>query len=308
MNQELNDTGNPRGMDELIRRPAFAAIGIAIATALFLLSFEAIKELVAPGFTKWGSHATTVVFSGLSSGLVAFAALGRFHAVNRALRRENEERKRAEREARKALDERQSLFRELQHRVKNSFMMISSLIRLTQTEARTEESTLLLSDIGDRVDAVSELYGMLHSTGSIQDVDLDSYLSRILGLLARDNRIGVSTELAAGRIPTRTAVPIGLIVTELMTNALKHAFPGGRRGTVTLRALREADGLSLRFSDDGVGLPAGVDPAATRSIGMTIVRSLVDQLDGKFEVIVAGGTAWSFRLPLPAPGGAAPRV
>jgi two-component sensor histidine kinase len=266
-----------------------------------MLAYEALKELLAPGLSKWGSHATTVVFSGVISGLIGYVVSSRLFAANQALRRENYERRRAERAARLSLEQRQVLFRELQHRVKNSFMMISSLIHLTGSEGRTEEARLLLAEVGDRVDAISEMYDMLHSAGSMDDVDLDAYLARILGLLARDGRIGVRTDLAAGRRATNDAVLIGLIVTELMTNAIKHAFPGGRPGTVSLRARRAGDGLSLGFSDDGVGLPEGVDPATARSIGLTIVRTLVEQLEGVFEVDSSGGTSWRFRIPAGPP-------
>lgn len=281
-------------------RAVLAAASIALATAFLTAAFEFVKEILAPGLTKWQSHGVTVVFAGLASGLVALAALGRFRAVNESLRGEAADRLKAEREARKALEERMALFRELQHRVKNSFTMISSLIHLTRTECETDESRELLSDVGDRVDAISELYDMLHSAGSMNDVDLDSYLSRILGLLARESRIGASADLAAGRVATSEAVPIGLIVTELMTNAIKHAFPMGRYGTVELRAARGPEGLAIGFRDDGVGLPEGVDPASSRSIGLTIIRTLVDQLDGRFEVSASGGTSWRFVFPVKA--------
>jgi two-component sensor histidine kinase len=293
-------TGDSGGAKRRSFRPALAAASIALATALFIAAFEVLKEALAPGLTKWQSHAVTVVFAGLASGLVALAALGRFRAVNESLRGEAADRLKAERDARGALEERLALFRELQHRVKNSFMMISSLIHLTQSECETEESRELLSDVGDRVDAISELYDMLHSAGSMNDVDLDSYLARILGLLARESRIGARTDLAAGRIATSEAVPIGLIVTELMTNAIKHAFPKGRHGTVELRAARGPEGLAITFRDDGVGLPEGVDPASSRSIGLTIIRTLVDQLDGSFEVSSSGGASWRFAFPVRA--------
>jgi two-component sensor histidine kinase len=310
---ESDSSGDAGGTARRLRRPVLAAASIALATAFLTAAFEVLKEILAPGLTKWQSHAVTVVFAGLASALVALAALGRFRAVNESLRCEAADRLKAEREVRGALEERMALFRELQHRVKNSFTMISSLIHLTRTEGKTEESRELLSDVGDRVDAISELYDMLHSAGSMNDVDLDSYLSRILGLLARESRIGASADLAAGRIETSEAVPIGLIVTELMTNAIKHAFPDGRQGKVELRAARAPEGLAISFSDDGVGLPEGVDPSSSRSIGLTIIRTLVDQLDGKFEVSASCGTTWSFIFPVKAPriaagasGGASP--
>jgi two-component sensor histidine kinase len=278
-------------------KPVFAAAAIAIGTAFLMLCYEAVKELVAPGLTKWGSHTVTIIVSGVFAGLAGFIALKRLHAINTQLRSEITERIKAEADAKKRLEERQILFRELQHRVKNSFMMITSLIYLSQTECSSDEAKTALKEVAERVCAISEMYDMLYSTGSTDEVDLDSYLARILGLLNRDWRITVRTSLSAGRIATTAAANIGLIVTELMTNAIKHAFPDGRTGTVSIAVSRDERGVKLHFSDDGVGMPSDVDSASSRSIGLTILRSLVKQLGGEYNITRRNGTSWLFFIP-----------
>ncbi len=282
----------------LASRPLAAAAVVSVATALFMICYESLKELFLPGLSKWGSHAVTIAVSGLFSGLAALIALGRFHSVNEELRVEVLERRKAENEASRALEERNALFRELQHRVKNSFMMISSLIRLSRDGGPADDPGTVLEEVDDRVQAISEMYDLLYSTGSTDQVDLDSYLARILGLLARDPRIEVCIDLSAGKAATGAAVNIGLIVTEFMTNAIKHAFPGGRSGTVELSVSAAGDDLRIVFADDGVGMRPGIDPAASRSIGLTIVRSLIEQLDGSYVVSSSAGTTWDIRVPM----------
>lgn len=278
-------------------KPIVAAVAIAVGTAFLMLCYEAVKELVAPWLTKWGSHIVTVLVSGVFAGFAGFLVLRRLHAVNAKLCTEIAERTKAEADAKKRLEERQILFHELQHRVKNSFMMISSLISLSESECSTDEAKKALDAIGDRVFAISEMYDMLYSSGSMDQVDLDSYLARILGFLNRDPRIIIRTDFSVGKIVTGTAVTIGLIVTELMTNAIKHAFPDGRTGTVSIVMSRDERGLELVFADDGIGIPKEKVDASSRSIGLMILRSLVSQLEGEYSITKQNGTLWRIRIP-----------
>jgi two-component sensor histidine kinase len=278
-------------------KPIVAAVAIAVGTAFLMLCYEAVKELVAPWLNKWGSHIVTVIVSGIFAGFAGFIVLRRLHAVNVKLCTEIAERTKAEADAKKRLEERQILFRELQHRVKNSFMMISSLISLSESECSTDEAKKALDAIGDRVFAISEMYDMLYSSGSTDEVDLDSYLARILGLLNRDPRISVRTDFSAGKVVTGTAVTIGLIVTELMTNAIKHAFPDGRAGAVTISVSRDSEGLKLVFIDDGIGIQKHEVETVSHSLGLTILRSLVSQLEGEYSITSQGGTSWRIRIP-----------
>lgn len=185
-----------------------------------------------------------------------------------------------------ALAENADLLGELQHRAKNSFTMISSLVGLMANTGHSSETNAVLEDLSNRVASVSELYNLLYSSGATTDVRLDEYCTRIAESLT-----GLSGKvlfqpgiLAACTVPVRIAAPVGLIVTELLTNALKYAFPGARKGILALTLEQTETGLRLEVWDDGIGLPATHDPAHSPGTGLNLVSSLVKQIDGQLTV------------------------
>ena len=212
------------------------------------------------------------------------------------------EQKIAEDEREKALDENRRLLAELQHRVKNSFTLISSMIGLSVDSIVSDDGKAALEDLDSRVTAVAELYSLLYSAGSLSLVRLDTYCGRVAKLVVGivDN-LTLVTELDAININVKKAAPIGLIITELMTNAVKYAFPGGRRGKVAVSIKKTETGARLEVRDDGVGLPAHFDLAGSTGMGLTLVSALADQIDGHFSMEgSAGGTRCIVDIALPS--------
>lgn len=186
---------------------------------------------------------------------------------------------------RSALDENVNLLGELQHRAKNSFFMITGLVYLMAESGTSEETKAVLEDLASRVQSISELYSLLYSSGSTLDVSLDEYCAHVANsLIGLSGNISLRTDMAACTVPIRIAAPIGLIVTELVTNALKYAFPGARIGTVTLVLEQTANGLRLEVADDGIGLPTTQSPSGNSGTGLKLVNSLVNQIGGQLTV------------------------
>jgi len=146
---------------------------------------------------------------------------------------------------------------------------------------------------------VSELYSLLYSSGSVSKVRLDDYCRQVSETLAGlAGRIVLHSNLEPVTVSTKTAAPIGLIVNELLTNAIKYAFPGDRPGAITMTLRDTGPALVLEVTDDGVGLPAGFNPAASRGMGLSLVHALAEQVGGDFTMeSTKTGTRCSLRFP-----------
>jgi PAS domain S-box-containing protein len=204
-----------------------------------------------------------------------------------------------EREANEALRRlvrtKETLMKELEHRVKNSFALVSSLLDIARGEITDEQAIGVLLDTGTRIKSLSSIYEQLYLAESVEAIDfgryLESLVATIVGTFTRGpGRIAFSVEAEHVQVDTRRAISLGLIVNELLTNALKYAFPDGRAGRIAVR-LSSRDGMiRLSVSDDGVGLP-GADIADTSpSMGMTLIRLLAEQIEGSLEVDLSAGT------------------
>ncbi|MBV8593011.1 MAG: PAS domain S-box protein [Caulobacteraceae bacterium] len=208
---------------------------------------------------------------------------------------------------RKAAVRRQAeLFDELNHRVKNNLAIISALLG---AQARGAEPAVRreLIKAADRVQSISEIHGSLTKAEGGGAVDLAVYLRDLCDRLSRSltdpGVIRIRVEADPTTTPVDRAVPIGIIVNELVTNAIKHAFAPGERGSIAVRYRDEEGGARLSVSDSGAGGGPDLDRAPI-GLGMRLVRSLVGQLGGEFAAFNDGGTTFTIRLPAPsAPGG-----
>jgi PAS domain S-box-containing protein len=191
--------------------------------------------------------------------------------------------------------------REIQHRVKNHLSMIVSMIRL---QSRTQGATEHFDTLARRVESLQLLYDELSSRGgeNRDAVALGAYLSRVASAIAHlDGRSGVrmNLDVAAFTVPMESAVRIGLITSETLTNALQHAFQGRDEGLLQLR-VHELPGGAIRVSviDDGVGLPEGTELAAGGGLGSRLVNSLARALDADLTV-ESGPTGTAVTLDVP---------
>lgn len=209
---------------------------------------------------------------------------------------------RAREDLSKSLKEKEALLVELQHRIKNSFSIITGLVELEAARAETARERELLQHIQNKIGALTKLYDILYANRSIADVRLDHYLEKLCSAIVSSystqmKAVGFSTKLDQITLDVRRAVPIGLILNELVTNSIKHAFPGGRDGSIRVSLERESGVITLEVADDGVGLPRGLPPAGPSCMGMMIVEALTGQIRGEMELRRGEGATFRVRFP-----------
>jgi len=200
---------------------------------------------------------------------------------------------------RASLAERESLLQEIHHRVKNNLFVIDSLLHLQGEAFPDPRLRAVLEETSRRIHAIADIHQLLYASKDLGNVDLKAYAQRLARSLADvyqpSRRVRHVVEGATLRLDLRRAVPVGLILNELVTNALKHAFPGEREGTVTITLVVENGLIDLRVADDGVGLP---DPMPKDSLGVYLVRILSEQLGGTAAYDRTSGTTVRVRFPL----------
>ncbi len=173
--------------------------------------------------------------------------------------------------------EKDTLLREIQHRVKNNLQMITALIRLEARNAGGGTATAPFDRLAGRIESVQLLYQSLSEEGQGDEIDLGVYLSQIASAVMRSHAVeGIRLDLKVDAYPVsvNVAMPAGLVVNELLTNALKHAFNGRVGGTISLRSLADGNGCRVVIADDGVGLPEGVEWPRRGKLSALIVQSL----------------------------------
>jgi PAS domain S-box-containing protein len=209
------------------------------------------------------------------------------------------QRRQAEEQLRALLHEKEVLLKEIHHRVKNNLQVICSLLDLQSDYIQDPQALQIFQESQQRIKSMALIHEQLYQSGNLAKIDMAEYMEHLTAGLLR------SYSMTADRISLRitaeevflnldTAIPCGLILNELVTNCLKHAFPEGRAGviTVTLRA-EPAGKFFLRVCDNGVGFPAGIDFRKAESLGLQLVSMLTEQLDGVIELDRHEGTAFT---------------
>ncbi len=211
-------------------------------------------------------------------------------------------RKRAEDALQASLREKETLVREIHHRVKNNMQVISSLLSLQAATLKDEDSRRILKEGQLRIRAMALIHEKLYQASDFSRIDFASYLKSLGVYLSQfykidAERVRWETDLEEVSLDISSAVPCGLLFNELVSNAFKHAFPNGRRGTVRIRLRQEKDGtVDLRIADDGVGLPPELDFAHTESLGLQIVNTLIGQIGGTITHDGSKATAFTIRF------------
>ncbi len=206
----------------------------------------------------------------------------------------------AEERVQASLNEKEVMLKEIHHRVKNNLQIISSLVNL-QVEAINDPSVNVhLQDIRDRVRSMTLVHEKLYQTESLSELPFDEYVRSLLSYLKNvygksETDIHFTMDLQPVSISIEEAVPCGLMLNELVTNAIKHAFQGRTLGTVATALRRNPDGtICLRVSDDGVGLPNELDWRQTNSLGLRLVQMLIKQIRGSVQT--GPGPGAEFRI------------
>jgi PAS domain S-box-containing protein len=233
--------------------------------------------------------------------------------------RDETERRNAEQRLQSSLAEKHALLQEVHHRVKNNLQVITSLLSLQADRLENPEVSAAIEDTENRVRAIAALHETLYSSKDLASIEFGSYVDRLVrdlvGFFGADEQLKVTIQAQDLVVDISQAIPLGLIVNELVTNTLKHAFPVGRAGTVEIR-LRHLPANSVEphevgsptddlgeitVKDNGVGLPPDLKLEETPSLGLHLVNVLVRQLEGKLEVAADEGTSFKVRFPLSSP-------
>lgn len=208
------------------------------------------------------------------------------------------ERKRAADAIRDSLTEKTVLLKEVHHRVKNNLQIVCSLLSLQSLRTKQAEALDALKDTTSRVRSMSLLHEALYRSGNLAQVDFAAYIDSICSHLfraygSRAAEIRFERRFENVRMELDQAISCGLIVNELVSNALKHAFPEGRAGRIAVAFEQTPDGrVTLAVSDDGVGLPPNLDLAAAETLGHQLVQMLAEKLGAKVEILRNGETAF----------------
>jgi two-component sensor histidine kinase len=230
------------------------------------------------------------------------------------LRRELFERQMAEKELlardqqlRQSLTEKESLLKEIHHRVKNNLQIVSSLLYLQEEYMDDPDGVEILRESQNRVKSMALIHEQLYGTSDLAKIDFGRYIQGLTANLF--DAYGIDP--ACIRLKVRAddmalgvdmAVPCGLIINELVSNALKHAYPDGAAGTIQVAIQRLDTGrLEIVVTDDGVGMPAPPADAPRQSLGLRLVDTLITQLDGTLTIDTNNGTRFCIILESPPP-------
>ncbi|MBF2051869.1 MAG: PAS domain-containing protein [Candidatus Sericytochromatia bacterium] len=223
------------------------------------------------------------------------------------------ERRAASEQLHKALEERGILLQEIHHRVKNNFQIMISLLNLQVRKLKDSPAHLPLIEARDRIRSMALVHDQLYRLDDMSSINMRDYLRDLAKDLQRFSTatpVQLKLELAPVQLDMQQAIPCGLLVNELLTNAFKYAFPDtvlpvAAQPWVKVRLSENAENIVLQVADSGVGLPAEIDPEQQNTLGLQLVRGLMQQLKADYTLLRDQGTDWQIvfarRTGLPHP-------
>ena len=199
-----------------------------------------------------------------------------------------------------SLKEKEVLLKEIHHRVKNNLQVISSILNL-QSSFVTDEHTLeILQESRNRIRSMAIIHENLYRTEDFSSINFSNYLENLTTNLIASYRINEEIELKTNLnnvdLVLDQAIPCGLLVNELITNALKYAWKNGEKGVISINLFEEAGKVNLEVFDDGVGLPLDYSQIKTETLGLQLVETLIEQLDGEIKVENENGTKYFIKF------------
>ena len=242
---------------------------------------------------------------GATSGNVSSAR--EFRWLNIAFRRATLTLHRQHTRLEEAVAQQELLMQEIHHRVKNNLQVVASLLNLQASRIRLPEARAEFQAARDRVRTLATLHRHLYAHGEVHTIDMREFLIELCSQLFQamgekaGERLRLEIEAPELKMSSDQAVPLALIVTEAVSNAVKYAFPDGRRGSISVQLTADLDHAELEIRDDGIGIPAGrvETQAGTRDgIGIQLIGGFARQLGATLEVEEGNGTRYKVCLPL----------
>ncbi|HIK07431.1 MAG TPA: PAS domain S-box protein [Trichormus sp. M33_DOE_039] len=266
----------------------------AIHAELNQLSFwsQEIEYITRKGNVFWGNLATKqITVAGRIINLVRVTDISEQQAAR-------SERKKTIEQIQRSLEEKETLLKEIHHRVKNNLQIISSLLRMQSRRVDDEITSMLFQESQNRVQSMALIHEQLYQSPELSQIDFGSYIRSLTDNLFRcygisQRKIALHIETNNIKLTLDTAIPCGLIINELVSNSLKYAFPVQQQGKITicLEQLTENQ-LTLIVKDTGIGIPSLLDWQNTDSLGLRIVKNLIRQIKGKIILERNQGTAF----------------
>ena len=214
------------------------------------------------------------------------------------------ERKQNEAQILASLNEKEVMLKEIHHRVKNNLQVISSLLDLQAGYVAEEEVQNMFQDSRSRVRSMALVHEQLYQADDLARIDFADYVERLTSFLFRSfgrqaGFVDLRLEVVSVLLTVETAVPLGLIINELVSNAYKHAFVDGRSGQINIALQKMEDNqICLSVQDNGIGFPADIDFRRSPSLGLTIIMTLINQLGGQITLDRSQGTRFEISFPL----------
>ncbi|MCK5197745.1 MAG: sensor histidine kinase, partial [Spirochaetales bacterium] len=210
--------------------------------------------------------------------------------------------KQREEELKNKISEREMMIKEVYHRVKNNLAMVSSIINLQIGESENEEALNALNDLRSRIDSISMVHSKLFSGKDLNNISLNEYINdlvdNLIDSLVSDGKTVVpDISIPEVDIDFDKAVLLGIVFTELTTNALKYAFGDQQTGMITITYSEKGEEAEIIFADNGVGLPSGFSVNEAESLGFNLIISLVMQLGGDISFKNKNGAVFTITLP-----------
>jgi two-component sensor histidine kinase len=256
---------------------------------LVILVFLTWRFVVPQAEIQMRYQAAAMVIAAITGALMVVVAEG-FRAAARTVVRERNAK----------LAERDLLFRELQHRVGNDFAIVGSLLDLQRQRSDNPETRSALDSARGRIDSIARIHRQIYAAPDSVNIDLRHYLQELCASLSEavlPTGISLKCECDPVMMPRERTLSLGLAANELITNAIKHAFPGGKEGAIHLRFARAAAGWQLSIQDNGIGTVAG---SKKSGLGTGLISQFVRQAEGKLRVENRDGTLAVIDLPLSA--------
>ena len=202
----------------------------------------------------------------------------------------------------RSLKEKETLLQEIHHRVKNNMQIVSSLLRLQSQKVKDLETQEIFNACQNRINSMALIHTALYQSKNIASIDFNAYISRLMRQLIlaynhQDSSIDYSIDVQNIHLEIDKAIPCGLIVSELISNSLKHAFSSKKKGLITVRMQRDQNcKYILIIADNGIGFPEGIDFRKTGTLGLQLVTDLTAQLGGTIDLNTASGTEFIIKF------------
>lgn len=215
----------------------------------------------------------------------------------------------AEAEIKKSLKEKETLLKEIHHRVKNNLTVISSLLNLQSRYIKDKDDLMMFKESQSRAKSMALIHQRLYDSSDLKRIDFGDYIKTLANemfhtYITDSNRIKLNLNVEDMMLDINTAIPLGLILNELLTNSMKYAFPqseiskleGTKMGNIDIGLYKTKNGYVLSVVDDGIGFPENINLENTDSLGLQLINSLTNQINGKIQLKRDNGTSFKIEF------------